>query len=555
MHKPTFVSFLLITFFAGTAAANDYPDQQAYTEGRPIVSIQNGKLEGVQEYGMQSFKNIPYAAPPVGDLRWKPPHPALNWEGVRDASQFGRACIQPAVKGLNIEVTPGVEDCLKLNVYAPPNAKNLPVMVWFHGGGLVEGSASEPYYKPVALVKEGAIVVTVDYRIGKLGFFSPKELIDEGKKNNEPVGNYGTMDQIESLKWVQQNIKAFGGDPNNVTIFGQSAGGRSVTWLMTSPAAKGLFHKAIAESAQQLPLRGQTEVRFGQTPEQELDERYMKQIKVTSLKEARALPAEQLLVTPKEFQDGEFGGAFIDGNTLVGDPLTLFKEGKQHKVPFMIGTNSWDASYFVLGQPPVNALIQKLHEDPAKIKTLYRGYKDTCQLSAQIMADGFYKGAVKILADSQSQYAPSYAYYFDYVTPTIRHSLPGAGHTFEIPYVFGSMAFVLPAPAKEQVIKNQCADITKAAQDMKTKGEWAPYWFPRTDIHNPKDLEISRQMASSWVAFARTGNPNQPEEVIWPKYNLKNDVMRQFSDGKPLVRDLDKARVDYQMEIIRKMYN
>jgi para-nitrobenzyl esterase len=214
-------------------------------ESTPIIQITTGKLQGVAVKNMLEFKNIPYAAAPVGKLRWRPPQPAYKWDGVRDASKFGDACIQPIIKGLNSELASTSEDCLKLNVFTPINSgsKKLPVMVWFHGGGLVEGSASEPYYEPSGLIKEGVIVVTVDYRIGKFGFFAPKELVEEAKKNGEPFGNYGIMDQIYSLKWVQKNISAFGGDPNNVTIFGQSAGGRSVTWLMTSPASKGLFIK------------------------------------------------------------------------------------------------------------------------------------------------------------------------------------------------------------------------------------------------------------------------------------------------------------------------
>jgi para-nitrobenzyl esterase len=311
-----------------------------YNEARPIIDIKNGKLQGVEEYGMLAFKNIPYAAPPVGELRWRPPRPAKNWQGVRDASQFGPACIQPLVEGLNPELIPGSEDCLKLNVYTPQAGKNFPVMVWIHGGALLTESASEPYYKPINLIKEGVIVVIIDYRIGKLGFFAPKELAEEAKENDEPVGNYGIMDQIEALKWVKENIRTFGGDPNNVTIFGESAGGRSVTWLMTSSTSKGLFHKAIAESAQQTPLRGQVEERYGLAPAEKLDAKYVPSLGAKDLEELRALPADKSVMTATQFEEGEFGGAFIDGKVLIGDPIPLFAQGKQHKVPFMVGTNS-----------------------------------------------------------------------------------------------------------------------------------------------------------------------------------------------------------------------
>lgn len=546
-------SKFLATFAFTLLITHAYAD--VYNEARPIVQVNNGKIQGVETRGMLAYKNIPYAAPPVGELRWRPPQPAKDWDGIRDASRYGEACIQPLVKGLNSELIPGTEDCLKLNVFAPKAGKNLPVMVWFHGGGLIEGSASEPYYQPVGLTREGAIVVTVDYRIGKLGFFAPKVLADEAKAKGEPVGNYGTMDQIQSLKWVRDNIAAFGGDPNNVTIFGQSAGGRSVTWLMISPAAEGLFHKAIAQSAQQLPVRNQTTEKFGMISEEALDAKYMQTLGVTTLKELRALPADKLLVTPQEFQDGEFGGSFIDGQIIVGDPLPLFAEGKQHKVPFMIGTNSWDASYFVLGQPPVDAYIKKMGEDPRVINKLYTAFKDKCVLSAEIMADGWYRGAVKLLADSANKYAPAYAYNYAYLTPNIRATLIGSGHTFELPYVFGALDTVLAAPSKAEPGGNQCKHINQALADMKQKATWSSYWFPTTDPVNKEDQSISKQLAKSWVTFARTGNPNYGNKEVWPRYDIGNDVMREFVQGKEgTIKNLHKDRVDYQLKTVKAMY-
>jgi para-nitrobenzyl esterase len=539
----------LIAAFAINANAD------VYNELRPIVEVKNGKLQGVEEHGMLAFKNIPYAAPPVGELRWRPPQPAKHWEGVRDASKCGQACPQPLVEGLNPELVPGCEDCLKLNVYTPKTGKNLPVMVWIHGGALITGSATEPYYKPINLIKEGVIVVTFDYRLGKLGFFAPKELAEEAKKNNEPVGNYGIMDQIEALKWVKENITSFGGDPNNVTIFGESAGGRSVTWLMTSPAAKGLFHKAIAESAQQTPLRAQTEERYGLVSEEEMDARYIASLGVRDLKELKALPADKLLMTPKEFQDGEFGGSFIDGNVLIGDPIPLFAQGKQYKLPFMIGTNSWDASFFVPGQPPLDPYLKKMGEDPKVIEKLYANFKDKCALSAEIMADAWYRGSVKMLADSAGKNAPSYAYYFNYLTPNIRASHLGAPHTFEIPYVFGSMDLVLPAPAKPESGENQCALIEKAAADLKERATWSTYWFPTTDKNCKEDQLISEQMSKSWAAFAKTGNPNVSGQPSWPTYSLKHDVIREFTQDKSgLVKALEEDRVKYQIKALRALY-
>jgi para-nitrobenzyl esterase len=527
-----------------------------YNEARPIVEVKNGKLQGVEEHGMLVFKNIPYAAPPVGKLRWRPPQPAQNWQGVRDASRFGQACLQPLVEGLNPELIPGGEDCLKLNVYTPRSGKHLPVMAWIHGGALLTGSATEPYYEPIALIGQGVIVVTIDYRLGKLGFFAPKALADEAAKNGEPVGNYGIMDQIAALKWISENITAFGGDPDNVTIFGESAGGRSVTWLMTSPAAKGLFHKAIAESAQQTPLRGQIEERYGLVPAQELDDKYMASLGVRDLPEMRALPADKFVMTPKQFEEGEFGGAFIDGKILIGDPIALFAQGRQHKVPFMIGTNSWDASFFVPGQPTLASYLKKMKQDPAVIEKLYAGFEDQCALPAEVMADAWYRGGVKILADSAGKAAPSYAYYFDYLTPRIRASHPGSPHTFEIAYVFGSLGSVLPVPARPESEETQCSHIEKAADDLKERAMWSTYWFPMADKNNSGDRSISQQLSSSWASFAKTGDPNVGGQATWPPYELKTDVMRKFGDGENgLVSGLKKDRVDYQIGTLKSLYH
>ena len=285
---------------------------------KPTAKIESGALQGTTEYNMIAFKGIPYAAPPVGDLRWRAPQPAAAWVGTRDASMFGDSCPQPYLKNLSVDLAlPGNEDCLKLNVFAPQKpGKDLPVMVWIHGGGLLVDGSKDSQFQPIGLVKNGVIVVTFDYRLGALGFFANKELVAEAKAKGEPVGNYGTMDQIAVLKWVKRNIAAFGGNPNNVTIFGESAGGRSVNWLMTSEPARGLFHKAISQSAEQSPLRGTTEVRNGKPPLTEISANYMKTLGVSSLKELRALPANKLVLTADQFESGGFGGDCIVSHSI-----------------------------------------------------------------------------------------------------------------------------------------------------------------------------------------------------------------------------------------------
>lgn len=528
----------------------------AFAVERPAVRVETGALQGVIEYNMNVFRGIPYAAPPVGELRWRPPQPPLAWSGVRDASKFGESCPQQYVKNLSTGLgLPGSEDCLKLNVYTPTKpGKNLPVMVWIHGGGLIVDGARDPQFTPINLIKNGVIVVTVDYRLGSLGFFATKELIEEAKAKGEPVGNYGTMDQIASLKWVKKNIEAFGGDPNNVTIFGQSAGGRSVTWLMVSDAAKGLFHKAIAQSAQQSPLRGMTEKRLGLTPEVDIGAKYMSSLGVKSLAELRKLPVQKLVLDGSSYYAGEFGGPFIDGQIIKGDPIPLFAAGKQAKVPFMIGTNSFDSDFMLPGEPSLEVFTKKIHEDPKIIEKLYADVKDKCILNSFVIQDLMYRASTKLLANSMNGVAPGYAYYYDYLTQNIRASLPGAPHTYEIPYVFGSLGLMPQAPKQALTGVNQCARIEKDVAEFKKTHVWPKDWFPIVDKNSPQDQAMSDKLSSSWAAFAKTGNPNVSGQANWPIYNLNADVMRNFSYGPETVTGLLKDRVAYQALHLREIY-
>ena len=545
--KKMFVLCLLLGYFS----------LYAYAQGeRPVIQIESGRLQGVAEHNMFAFKNIPYAAPPVGDLRWRPPQPALPWTGTRDASLFGDSCPQPFVKNLSAGLSlPGNEDCLKLNVFTPSKpGKNLPVMVWIHGGGMLVDGSRDAQFTPINLTKNGVIVITFDYRLGTFGFFASNELIAEAKAKGEPVGNYGTMDQIAVLKWVKNNIAAFGGDPSNVTIFGESAGGRSVTWLMVSDAARGLFHKAIAESAQQSPLRGMTQKHLGMAPETDIEAKNMTAVGAKTLKELRNLPANKLVLTSANFEQGEFGGPFVDGQIIKGDPIPLFAAGKQAKVPFMIGTNSWDSSFLVPGQPAIGVLAKKIHENPKNIEKLYSRVKDKCVESSDVLGDMLYRGSTKLLADSMNGIAPGYAYYFDYLTKNIRAAYPGVPHTFEISYVFGSYGLMPQAPDKPETGTNNCALIKRATADLKQKGVWSKYWYPITNKTDPQDITMSEKMSASWAAFAKTGNPNVSGQANWPIYNLNADVMRNFSYEQETITGLLKERVAYQMLHLREIY-
>ena len=541
---------IILTFLLATFTLSSFANPE-----RPMAKVETGSLQGATEYNMNVFKNIPYAAPPVGDLRWRPPQPAASWSGTRDASKFGDSCPQMYEKNLSTGLDlPGNEDCLKLNVFAPQRtAKNLPVMVWIHGGALQTDGAKDPLYVPINLVKNDVIVVTFDYRLGSLGFFASKELVEEAKVKGEPVGNYGTMDQIAVLKWVNRNIAAFGGDPNNVTIFGESAGARSVTWLMVSDAARGLFHRAIAQSAQQSPIRGLTEPRLGLAPATDIAEKYMATLGVRSLQELRSLPAQKLVLTPVNLKEGEFGSAMIDGQTLKGDPVPLFAARQQAKVPFMIGTNSWDASLFVFNQPPLEALAKAYHADLNTLTKLYSDIAEQCSVSAAVMGDMLFRSSTKFLADSMNGVAPGYAYYFDYLTKNIRSAYPGVPHAFDISYVFGSYGLIPQATTAVETSANRCAPLEAAIAENRT-GTWPMYFYPSTNKSDSLDIATSEKMAASWAQFAKTGNPNVEGQANWPLYNLKEDVMRYFSANAETITGMLKSRVDYHLRHLKKLY-
>jgi para-nitrobenzyl esterase len=323
---------------------------------------------------------------------------------------------------------------------------------------------------------------------------------------------------------------------------------------MVSDAAKGLFHKAIAESAQQSPLRGMTEKRLGLIPEVDVDAKYMSALGVKSLAELRKLPAEKLVLNGAAFYAGEFGGPFIDGQIIKGDPIPLFAAGKQAKVPFMIGTNSFDTDFMLPGEPSLEKFTKQVHEDPKIISKLYANVKDKCITNSFAIQDLFYRASTKLLADSMNGVAPGYAYYYDYLTKNIRPAFPGAPHTFEITYVFGSLDSMPQAPQKPLSGKDQCVRIEKDIATFKEKHVWPKDWYPIVDKNSPEDQAMTEKMSASWAQFAKTGNPNVPGQANWPIYSLKADVMRNFAYDQETITGLLKERVAYQMLHLREIY-
>lgn len=482
------------------------------------VVIDAGQLEGTVSRGVASFKGIPYAAPPVGKLRWRVPQPVDRWTGIRAAKEFGPSCMQ--TDKLNKS-----EDCLTLNVWRPTKASAdlRPVMVWIYGGALVRGNT--PLYPADALAAQGVVVVTLNYRLGRLGFFAHPALLQEAPE--DPVGNYGYMDQLAALKWVRTNIKVFGGDPGKVTIFGESAGGGSVMAHLVSPLSTGLFRAAILQSPgiptardKVLPLTSLAEA-------EKTAVSYATSLGVPgngpdALEKLRALPAEKLV----EGGSGEalladlargratlgLAGSILDGKFLTETPEQAFAKGDQAKVPIIIGANDRDLG---LGQAASKDALFALfgtHADEARKLYDPKDAETLDELKQQVFADRTLVEPSRHLADVVASHGqPVWWYRFSYVAEALRKDpkWKGTPHGFEIPYTFD-----LPAA----VVKD------KVSRDDKAMGKLA---------------------SGYWTDFAKTGNPNGGERPEWPKHDPAKDQVINFTNHGIIVGpDPLKERLD-----------
>lgn len=462
---------------------------QAQPAASGHVTIASGELAGTREDGVVSFRNIPFAAPPVGDLRWQPPAAPAAWEGVRDASEFGPSCPQPARpdRPQSPALANQSEDCLSLNVWAPENAENAPVMVWIHGGAHRLGSGTLPYYDGTALAEKGVVLVTLNYRLGLLGYFAHPALTTEAEPG-EPLGNYGLMDQIAALEWVQENISAFGGDPGNVTVFGESAGGASTIYLLTVPAAHGLFQKAIVESGggfqQPDTLAQQEEKGLAAAASAGLGAD-------ASAADLRALTPDQVLDMAGPLQGLGFG-SFIDGTLVTEPPAQAFASGREADVPLIIGANSNEASVMrtlgVNNRVVAAAAGGRLDELKAAYNADAIGEEEFVR---QLMGDFSFVAPARWVAGETADGAPSYLYHFDYVMERRRNRAPGASHGSEIPYIFKTLGEV---PLIGRFVTGE-------------------------------DEEMSEIMATCWVSFARTGAPDCGDGLDWPAYGASDTLM------------------------------
>ena len=470
------------------------------------VKVEGGTVEGVAENGLTVFKGIPFAAPPVGELRWKPPMPVVPWEGTLHANEFAPQCPQVQFRFPGAPVPESSEDCLYLNIWTPANSSNdeLPVMVWIHGGGFALGSTNPAIYHGDQLAQKGVVVVSIAYRLGPLGFMCHPELSAESELGIS--GNYGLLDQIEGLKWVRKNIGGFGGDPQNVTIFGESAGGISVSMLCASPLARGLFQRAISESGGNFgPV--EAEERQDGIQHMKADEKrgveFAERMGAQSLEELRRLD-------PSAWRGdtlAQMGGFWpvVDGYVLIGDQYELYDEGKYNDVDVIIGTNSDEGGMFVQPTEPgiyKENIRKRFGIFADRVLELYPGNtaEETHSSAADIFRETVFAWPSWSWARLQSRTGSSnvFVYYFDQQQQSgpFSPSRPrGAGHGAEIAYVFKKL---------------------------------------NPDQVQPEDLELSETMATYWTNFAKTGDPNGSGLPSWPQFTERDQqVMYLNSHPSP----------------------
>ena len=473
-----------------------------------IIATREGAVRGREDAGLSTFKGLRYAAAPVGERRWQPPQPLAPWVGTRDAQDFGLACMQKP--GLSIESgagDPGAmgEDCLTLNVWTPDAspATKLPVMVWIHGGALVFGSGRVPGYDGAALARRGAVVVTLNYRLAALGFFAHPAIAG---KPGSPV-NFGLLDQIAALQWVQRNIAAFGGDPDRVTIFGQSAGAQSVLALFASPLAKGLFQQGIAQSPYGIPSHTRTKARA--TAGGIATALGLKGEAATAA-ELRALPAEAIVALNDKGQT--LAPSFIVGDAAVPVPiLTAFQRGIEHPLPLVIGSTSDDGSVAVAFGVDPSQLVQRIGASRIALRALYPKDIDDTRLGRETMRDVLFTTFARRIAYLHSARAPTWRYFFSYAPPD-----PGRQTAFGVPHG-GEIAFTM-----DTVDLCQCVGS------------------PVTDT----DRAVSAHASRRWFDFARSGTPVPQDATAWPPDTRRAPVVLQMDATPQVQRYFMRARLD-----------
>lgn len=497
-----------------TAPMQDLPSP---APAEPVVTIGDGTLVGRADGDVRSFKGVRYAEPPVGPLRWRPPVPAAPWSGPRDAGQVGAICIQPPANGDNgVGPLPMSEDCLTLNVWAPKDAEGpLPVMVWIHGGGYINGSGTAALYDGTSLARRGVVVVTLNYRLGRLGFFDHPALAAE-RPTGEAAGNYGVMDMIAALHWVRDNIAAFGGDPEQVTIFGESAGGVAVTQLMVAPPARGLFAKAIVQSGlgrqQGVALEDVDDAaRLRSTRARGAAWAVGERVQPTA-EALRAVAAERLLQPSPEFHGGDL--IINDGSVLTQDVEAAFAAGAEAPVPLIIGTNSAEFWWMKPSDlTPYGEIDDAM--TPEEKAAFLSGYGGQAGYDSFVLSDLVFNEPARHLARLHARNGNStFLYRFDVVSAAMNEPHAGATHASERQYVF----------------------------DTLSTSPWA------TDA---RDQRAADDMSGYWLDFAKAGDPNGGGRIRWPDLRPEPDLLLEFTNDGPVVKPVPEAG---RLDLIEQLY-
>ncbi|MDO6414043.1 carboxylesterase family protein [Sphingomonas sp. BIUV-7] len=484
----------------------------AAASGELVVRVSQGALRGTSADGVEAFQGIPFAQPPVGDYRWRPPGPAAGWSGVRDATAPGAACVQGSG---NRSPKIQSEDCLFVNVWRPAGAEaggKLPVMLWIHGGGFVAGVSTSPMFNGTHLAQKGVILVSFNYRLGRLGFFAHPALSAEA--GTGLTANYGTMDQIAALKWVRANIAAFGGDPDNITLFGESSGGQSVNTLMVSPLSRGLFAKAISESGlgrnltrnAVYPVRGDAAVTGEKAGLALAAKLGVPGTDAAALKALRALPADQF-VAPLTSEPG----AILDGILLPEPIAKAFAAGHEAKVPYIVGANSCERCgvQAILDDP--DATIARAGPLRARLIAIYG--TDPKVAAIDFASDADHVEPSRELARLHARNGlPSWHYNFGYLPSAMTGRFVGVPHGAEVPFVFGTFADGQDPPREANV----------------------------------DDRRVSEELMTFWTNFAKTSAPGTAGNVRWPRYEAQTNMTLTFSTSGPkAVSDFRKDRLDF----------
>lgn len=487
---------------------------------KPLVKTTNGSLEGLNESGIRTFKGIPFAQPPVGELRWKEPQSVKNWQGVRKADKFGPRPMQRAVFGdMNFRSNGVSEDCLYLNVWTPAKSANehLPVLVYFYGGGFIAGDGSEPRYDGESMARQGIVAITVNYRLTVFGFFAHPELTKESPHHSS--GNYGLLDQSAALRWVQQNIASFGGDPKRVTIAGESAGSFSVSAQMASPLSKNLIAGAIGESGSLL----------GTLPPVPLEEaeqtgvKFATAIGANSLAALRAMPAAELLETTAKPETPRFS-VTVDGYFFPKKPVEIYAKGEQAHVPLLVGWNSEEGNYrSILGQDKATKenyekSVQKLYNNnAAEALRVYAGVndKEIEQAATDLASDRFIGYSTWKWSDLQSKTGgkPVYRYLYSRPRPAMRTEMGDAVAGLAGGVVKNNDPTAVKTPAPGGAVHS--AEIEYALGNLPSN---------RVYDWQPEDYKVSEIMQAYFANFIKTGNPNGLGLPTWPAITSSSTV-------------------------------